>query len=207
MKNTLTLLSKGLSIILYPMLSSTYSTVLICFLYSGKITFLYGLTIVGITFFLTFLCPFVCTLFLISRGKVQDVYIYNASERTIPYIVTAICGLIWCIFIMKFMPTFFSLAAWGGLIAFVGVILINRKWKISVHLMGMGCILGTLIDFCICYGQPLHLLLAIILLFSFALMGARLYLNAHTSLQVTLGFLLGLICPVIIYALYLLLLR
>ena len=73
------------------------------------------------------------------------------------------------------------------------VMLINLKWKISAHLTGFGCFVGCIISISAYYGHFNLLAVGILLLIALMLMCARLYLNAHTPLQVVIGFVFGLL--------------
>ena len=91
------------------------------------------------------------------------------------------------------LPSFMSIVALGAIFALVVVTLINLKWKISAHLTGIGGLLGGVCSFALYYSTlPLGLILTI-LAASLILMYARLYLHAHTPLQVVCGLLLGLL--------------
>ena len=86
-----------------------------------------------------------------------------------------------------------SIVAIGAIIALVVVTLTNLKWKISAHLTGIGGLLGGVCSFALYYSTlPLGLVITI-LATSLILMYARLYLHAHTPLQVVCGFLLGIL--------------
>jgi membrane-associated phospholipid phosphatase len=73
------------------------------------------------------------------------------------------------------------------------VTITNLKWKISAHLTGIGWLLGGVCSFALYYSTlPLGLVITI-LTASLILMYARLYLHAHTPLQVVCGLLLGIL--------------
>jgi membrane-associated phospholipid phosphatase len=89
---------------------------------------------------------------------------------------------------------FMLLVVLGVILALLAVTIINHWWKISAHLTGIGGLLGGICSFALNYSMlPLPLII-IVLVLTLLLMLARLYLNAHTPLQVVCGFLLGLLC-------------
>jgi membrane-associated phospholipid phosphatase len=91
------------------------------------------------------------------------------------------------------LPVFLLLVVIGAIIALLAVTMINRKWKISAHLTGIGGLLGGICSFALNYSVlPSGLIMGVLAL-SLLLMYARLYLNAHTPMQVVCGFLLGLL--------------
>ncbi len=198
MEKILNILSKGLSIALFPLLMPTYA-VLFSTVSMANVSSLFVLIVVLFTFFITFMCPMTYIWVLIRSKRVKDIYMEEASERTIPYILCLVCFVIWNVFVSRFLPYFFSITVLGGNVALLCALLINLKWKISIHLVGMGCLLGGIINYCLFYGVALHSALLLVGLLALLLMYARLYLNAHTALQVVVGFLLGLVCTVGMY--------
>ena len=95
------------------------------------------------------------------------------------------------------LPIFLLLVAIGAMVALLAVTIINHWWKISAHLTGIGGLLGGICSFAINYSTLPIALIITVLVAALLLMYARLYLNAHTPLQVACGFLLGLLCTFI----------
>lgn len=199
MRKLLDIVAKGLSILLYPLFVPTYGMLLFCATYSVYFHVLpsayWWVSIVG-TLLLTCIIPITAILLLIRRGSVSDLYIEQAEERTTPYIYTVFCFAFWCYFMCSALnvPTCILLTGIGATVALIIVALVNRRWKISAHLSGLGGLVGGVMSFCMCTGIAPHIWLVIsILALSLLLMYARLYLNAHTPMQVVGGFLLGLV--------------
>lgn len=191
MSKLINILSRIVSAIAYPLFIPTYGVVLYSLLYSRltpaipTAAYIYYCVL---TFLITGLIPLVGILILIRKKVVTDIYITDARERRIPYIITLSCFCIWCYLAIKYMHVApaFRLSAVGATMALCIVNLINPYWKISAHLAGIGGLIGGFILY-----QPLVgcILLGIALL----LMYARLNLDAHTPLQVVCGWLLGLL--------------
>jgi membrane-associated phospholipid phosphatase len=138
-------------------------------------------------------------IFLWKKGYIASLYIDDARQRTIPYMYTLVCYGFWAYFlrITMRMPMFMMLIVIGVMVALLVVTLINYKWKISAHLTGIGGLLGGICSFAINYSiYPIKIIILVVLL-SLLLMYARLFLHAHTPLQVVCGFLLGLTCTFI----------
>jgi membrane-associated phospholipid phosphatase len=91
------------------------------------------------------------------------------------------------------LPLFLLIVVIGAIIALIIVTLINHFWKISAHLTGIGGLLGGVCSYAIYYSRMPFYLIISILLAALLLMYARIYLNAHTPMQVVCGFLLGII--------------
>ena len=69
--------------------------------------------------------------------------------------------------------------------------MITLRWKISLHMVGIGSITGVIMSLNYLYGGAFYLSL-ILLLLSGLLAYARISLNRHTHLQVYVGFLFSI---------------
>ena len=197
MHKTFHIVSMTLSGLLHPLFMPTYGIVLFCMAFSQQIPLPAAYWLVSCigTFFMTALIPLSLMIFRRLRGEISDISISNASERTPIYVYTIICYAFWSYFLYKVIHApFVSLIGVGATIALAVVLFINTRWKISAHLTGLGGLLGGILAYVYNYTLPLPMVaISIILGIALALMFARLYLNAHTSLQVVTGFLLGII--------------
>ena len=202
MHKTLSILSQFWSILLYPMWMPLYGVILFCVAARKLLPILpasyMGMCIAG-TAVLTLIIPIILLLFLWRKGYIDSLHIDNAKQRTTPYIYTLICYGFWAYFVRVTvkMPTFMLLVAIGAMVALLAVTIINHWWKISAHLTGIGGLLGGIFSFALNYSTLPLMLIIIVLLLSLLLMYARIYLQAHTPMQVVCGFLLGLLCTCI----------
>ena len=192
------LLSNILSLLLYPMLMPLYGMLLFTTATKRLLPHLPSAYIgvcIGGTAFLTLIIPILLLLFMWKRGYIDPLHINDAKQRTTPYIYTLICYGFWAYFLRVTLqlPPFLLLVAIGAMGALLAITIINQWWKISAHLTGIGGLLGGICSFAL-YHSTLPLVLIIAILFiALLLMYARLYLNAHTPLQVVCGFLLGIL--------------
>ena len=202
MHKTLSILSQFWSILLYPMWMPLYGVILFCSAARKLLPILpasyMGMCIAG-TAVLTLIIPIILLVFLWRKGYIDSLHIDNAKQRTTPYIYTLICYGFWAYFVRVTvkMPTFMLLVVIGAMVALLAVTIINHWWKISAHLTGIGGLLGGICSFALNYSILPLMLIIIVLLLSLLLMYARLYLHAHTPMQVVCGFLLGLLCTCI----------
>ena len=202
MHKTLSILSQFWSILLYPMWMPLYGVILFCVAARKLLPILpasyMGMCIAG-TAVLTLIIPIILLLFLWRKGYIDSLHIDNAKQRTTPYIYTLICYGFWAYFVRVTvkMPTFMLLVAIGAMVALLAVTIINHWWKISAHLTGIGGLLGGICSFALNYSTLPLMLIIIVLLLALLLMYARIYLQAHTPMQVVCGFLLGLLCTCI----------
>jgi membrane-associated phospholipid phosphatase len=91
------------------------------------------------------------------------------------------------------LPDLMLWIALGAMVALGIVTVVNRWWKISAHLTGMGGLLGGVCSYALYYSMLPSSLLVFLLLAALLLMYARIYLEAHTPLQVVCGMLVGLV--------------
>ena len=156
------------------------------------------------TFIFSFLIPLTALLILYKNGKITDIYLKNNRQRFYPYLYTLLGYAFWLWFLAYTIEAnkFLLIVAIGATVALAAVMIINRWWKISAHLTAMGGLLGAVVSSSVQTGTFPMMPAVYILIISLILMYARLYLNAHTPLQVVTGFLLGLVStsfPILIF--------
>jgi len=159
----------------------------------------YWLIMVGFTLIITGVLPISLILYQVHRGDITDIYITNRSERTLAYVETCGCFAFWW-YMLSFtlhVPDWLCGVALGGAVSIALVAVINRWWKISAHLTGMGGLVGGILSALYNLQPATCHLFYIALAVTLLVMYARLYLNAHTSWQVIAGFALGLTCTVL----------
>ena len=198
MRQLLNILSQACSIVLYPMLMPLYGILLFCVGAKQLIPLLPSLYIslcIAGTAVITLVIPILLLVFMWKKGQIDSLHINDAKQRTTPYIYTLICYGFWAYFLRVTLqlPIFLLLVAIGSMFALLAVTIINHWWKISAHLTGIGGLLGGICSFALSYSVLPFWLIIIVLLIALILMYARLYLNAHTPMQVVCGFLLGLL--------------
>jgi hypothetical protein len=142
---------------------------------------------------ITFIIPLLSVLFLRNRGVITSMEMYSPKERVIPYIIT-ILSYIFTLYLLKqttVIPIIFNFII-GATYAIISAFIINIKWKISAHSIGIGGLLGAFL----CVATKLQTdvsIFIVALLFVFGLVAtARLILNAHTHAQIYAGFFLGI---------------
>ena len=206
MYKVLDIVAKVLSVVLYPLFVPTYGIALFCAMQTqhtgAPIHWIWiTIAIVG-TLLLTCILPISAIWILMKQGKVKDLQIEDASERTMPYIYAFMGFVFWCYLMIQVLhaPRYLCAIAIGATVAIGIVALINRRWKISEHLTGIGGLVGGVFCYCLGIGAiPTIGTLVLWLGLSWILMWARLDLHAHTSAQVCAGWLLGMSCTFLPY--------
>jgi hypothetical protein len=191
-----TKIAKFISYLFHPLLMPTYAFLILFNIkayfslvipYEGKVR------IALLIFIVTFVFPTMVILFFRSRNMIKSLYQLSRQERKFPYITTIIF-YIFAYYLLKnvqispifhyfiFGATTISMLAFG----------INFFWKISIHMIAIGGLIGMLLglSFTGIISEPTFVILSIFLA---GLIGfARLQLKAHTPAQVYSGFLLGI---------------
>jgi membrane-associated phospholipid phosphatase len=208
MKRLTEIIAKILSVVFYPLFVPTYGMALFCHSYSTVVhpmPLVWSLVAVLGTLVFTCIIPITAIWILMRKGEVKDLQITDARERTVPYLYSILGFGFWCYLLIAILhvPVYICFVAVGATVALALVMLINRQWKISAHLTGLGGLFGGLISYCLGIGafptwSTLILWLSVILI----VMYARLRLDAHTPAQVSAGFLLGIACTFIPYCIY-----
>lgn len=197
MKRWLRILSEAYSIVLYPMLMPAYGIILFC---AGVVQITptlpkaYIWLCIGGTVALTLVIPLLLLVYK-YKGRIASLYLDDRNERTMPYIYTVVCYGFWAYFLRGTMglPDLMLWIALGAMVALGIVTVVNRWWKISAHLTGMGGLFGGVCSYALYYSMLPSSLLVFLLLAALLLMYARIYLEAHTPLQVVCGMLVGLV--------------
>lgn len=114
------------------------------------------------------------------------------KERILPLTFTLIPYVLSVYFLIKLpIPSVIVAFMLGASLAVAFCLIISYWWKISIHLVGIGGMVGFLIAFSIrLYTDVLPFLLFFIFIAAL-LSSARLYSKAHKPIQVYSGFILG----------------
>ena len=207
MKGERNIVAKVLSVLLYPLFIPTYGMIWFCYAFSHQIPLplVWSLIAVIGTGILTCVLPITAIGILIRRGVVTDLQIEDAGERTMPYIYTALGFGFWAYLMIAVLhaPSCIGLVSIGAAVAIGLIAVINRWWKISAHLTGLGGLSGGIMSYCLGLGEmPSWGLMSVLFTLSLALMYARVHLEAHTPAQVSAGWLLGITCTFLPYCIY-----
>lgn len=149
------------------------------------ISFLFGLAV-----------PIIYFVIMRSKGKIDDNDAQVKEQRTSPYLFGIFLTIIAILLSVYLVNNRIITIAWiAYLICSVILVIVNKSWKISAHAMGTAIPLGIILF----YSNLLSLTLVIILI----LVGwSRIKLKMHNLNQVLAGSFLGVIVPVLLFALF-----
>ncbi|MGC6470320.1 MAG: hypothetical protein ACON4E_03510 [Flavobacteriales bacterium] len=147
-----------------------------------------------VLFLFTIVLPVLTAVTMKQFKLIDSIFMRNAEERKWPFTFTLIWYYIALQLISKmYIPQSFLLLMVGA-ISVIGVaIIITLRWKVSIHMLGIGGVVGAIIGISQRF-QFDHSPLIIGLIFMAGLIGyARLKTNSHSYQQVYTGFLLGFV--------------
>ncbi len=190
-------LANLLSVVFTPLFAPTYLFALILF-YFPFLSTLPDLKakIIALILILIFtiLPPFLLVYALFKLGKVSTLMLDDRKDRIIPQIFACVNYLFILIFLIYnySLDNGLTLSMLAMSISTIVITIINTFWKISTHACGIAGIAS--IFYFLTYKYSLHsptYLIYLMVLIVFCVCVARLYLKAHTFLQILAGLILG----------------
>ncbi len=149
--------------------------------------------ILSLVFVTTTILPVLSTVILLQKGMIRSLELENISERRLPFISTAIFYLICYYLLIRLpVPRILSLIVLGAAISIVIAWLLSFKWKVSIHMIGIGGLTGMLFGLSQVLNASLVLMILGVVFIAGMLGTARLLLGAHSPAQIYTGFLIGL---------------
>ena len=145
-----------------------------------------------ITLVFTCLLPVINVLFLLRTNFITSVHMEQKEERRLSYIATLI------FFASEFyllngteVPALIKLFVLGAGITVFAALIVNFFWKISIHMIGIGGLIGIILIL-LPHLNGILILLPLSIIAAGLIGYSRLALNAHVPAQVYAGFLVGL---------------
>ena len=185
-----TKLSTGISWVLHPFLLPLYMMAVMLTMttfahYPSGVKF-YLLWVVALY---AIIIPVLALGVLRSLGCISNYRIDDRRERLLPLLIGAVCYVLCAITIAKvpsaaFLRKFMIAAACCEVLCLV----VSLRWKISLHLTGMGAAVALLVVMNVVGVGNMLLPLMVAILCAGTLASARLYLGCHNGKQVLAGF-------------------
>jgi membrane-associated phospholipid phosphatase len=145
-------------------------------------------------FIATFVLPILVVFIYYRMGLISNMNIPNRKERIGPLISVAIIYVFTYIMIRNNqISAFFNVFAFGAAALIVVAMLVSRFWKISIHMLAVGGMVGLFVG--LTWVGLIHnpALISGLIILSGLVGSARLKLNAHTQAQVYVGLFTGII--------------
>lgn len=196
-------LALATSYLLHPLLMPTFGLILVFFVgniqgfnpYSNDEDIKTVYIVIFSLFIATGIFPIIIGLILKRLNYISNLHMPKREERIIPFIITcaSYLGIIYLyteVLHLNIDHKIHSFIA-GATIAIMIGLVITLSWKISLHMIGIGGVVGMIVlvsklgETVLLYPLMLTILIAGIIGFG------RLYLKAHNIQQVIAGFFLG----------------
>jgi hypothetical protein len=190
--------AKVISILLHPVLMPTYALILI-FRLSNYLSYTTPPSVKTALFliviFNTLLMPVVISWLLLRRGLIKSFNMDKREERIVPFICNTVLMMIAYYMISQIsIPKIFSMLLLGAAASVVLAVIINLKWKVSIHMIGVGGITGMFFGMSTFLLIDLRIPILISLLVAGIIGTARMSMGAHKPAQLYVGFLVGFCC-------------
>jgi len=188
-------LHKFISTILHPIVLPTAGAFLYFIFITQQFEKRLQLIILGLIFILTYIVPILLLFFLKNFGFIKNFQVSTIKERRVP--------VIFMIFILYFLgntiiqiPMIRNLGIlfYGTSLSLICIyILFSAKLKSSLHLVSMGNMLGFFLIMTNINNLSILFIIIPLIFLSGILASSRLYLKAHTPIELLIGFFLGFI--------------
>ena len=149
---------------------------------------------------LTIIIPIIAFFILKNIGLVSSIFMPAIKERKYPLYIHIILLLM---VVYKVIPNDYTPELhyyFIGLIAaaITTVVLLFFRFKVSMHLMGMGGLFMFLVSLSIHFEINITLAISLLTLAIGLVTTSRIYLKAHSVPELTVGFLIGLLSQLLL---------
>jgi len=140
------------------------------------------------------IAPGLSMLFMWKRGLIVDLELSNRNERIVPYALVLMYYSISYFMLQRTelpipLPIYSMFI--GVIVSLAIAVVVNLVWKISVHGIGVGGLIGTFLALFHLHDYSIPLLLCGFILIASLVGFARIFMGKHTLNQVYAGTLLG----------------
>jgi len=194
-------LHKVISTILHPTVLPTVGAFLYFIFVTQSFEKRLQLIVLGLIFILTYIVPILLLFFLKNFGFIKDFQVSTIKERRVP--------VIFMILILYFLgntilqiPVIRNLGIlfYGTSLSLICIyLLFSAKLKSSLHLVSMGNMLGFFLIMTNVNNLSILFIIILLIFLSGILASSRLYLKAHTPIELLIGFFLGFISQFLLF--------
>jgi hypothetical protein len=142
----------------------------------------------------TFLLPLSLVPFFYYQKIITKVDMPGKHERIVPIATTTIFYFFGYFVLRRLSaPDFIQSYILASFVCVLMATAVNVKWKISLHMIGVGGLIGLISMMSFALNVNVSVVLAFFVLIAGVVGSARLYLNAHSNTEIYSGFLLGFV--------------
>ena len=192
---------KFISTILHPIVLPTLGVFIYFVFVSQSFEKRLQLIVLGLVFTLTYLVPLLKLLFLKKFRFIKDFQVSTIKERRFPIIFMMLLLYFLGNSIIQ-IPTIRNLGIlfFGTSLSLTCIyVLFSLKLKSSLHLVSMGNMIGFFLIMTNINSLSMLPIIILLILLSGILASSRMYLKAHTPIELLIGFSLGIICQFIVF--------
>lgn len=192
---------KVISTIIHPIVVPTIGVTLYFLMVPVNFTTNQKFAVLSLIFVVTYLIPLLLMIVLKQLRMIRSFKTETIKERKFPIAFMSILfyllgNTIRNLSAIEDLSLLFYASALALAITYF---LFFLNTKLSIHLLSLGLCAGFFMLLSLEYSQSFLLLVIVILLFSGITGNARLVLKKHLQLEVYLGFLIGLVSPIMLY--------
>ena len=194
-------LHKFISTILHPTVLPTVGAFLYFIFVTQTFEKRLQLIVLGIIFVLTYIVPILLLFFLKNFGFIKDFQVSTIKERRVPVILMIlILYFLGNTIIQIPMIRNLGILFYGTSLSLICIyVLFSIKLKSSLHLVSMGNMLGFFLIMTNVNNLSILFIILLLIFLSGILASSRLYLKAHTPIELLIGFFLGFISQFLLF--------
>lgn len=195
---------KFISYLFHPVYIPFYGSVLYFFIFPHTQTMHQVQLILSMILVGTAVIPITFILVLKQFKLVQSIQIPSINERRLPLLFFLFIAFMATKILStyRYLPDLTVMFIGISFVTLMAYILITLRFKISLHAASIGGVIGVVLALSKLYNMNLLLLISVLFILSGVILTSRLKLKAHSSAEVYLGFLLGIITQYGIYFYY-----
>lgn len=201
----MTIIAKIISIIFHPLIMPLYGLLVIFSAPTlfGFIPLQMKKALLLIVLVNNILLPVSMLLYLWYRRLISTIVIDNRGERVLPLAFTTFFYFVTLYIFIKFrIPVFIKSYMLSATIISLVLMLINRKFMISIHAAGAGALLALVLVLSYRMMMPLTIFLVPAVIICGLVLSSRLWLGSHTPAEAWWGLLLGFGVTAILLSLF-----
>ncbi len=184
-----------LTIIFHPLFIPFYMLVVLLninVLFAMMIPLRVKLILSGLVFLTTIVFPLLCVFFLYKLKLVRSLHLESKEERIYPLLILAVFYYLTYYLLKSFPISFiFSYYMLGSTFLTILALIISFYRKISLHMIGIGGMLGLLMGLSLNLGLDMTWFIISAIILGGFLGFARIQSNSHKPSDIYSGFLVG----------------
>jgi hypothetical protein len=191
-----TKIAKIISFVFHPIFMPSYALLFLMFFqysfFSLSIPLKIKWLILSMVFITTVLFPLLSIFIMFRKGMINSLKMESRQERIFPFITTAIFYYLTYYLLSRIQISYiFHVFILGSTLLIITTLFINFFWKISIHMIAIGGVLGTFLGLSTLAILNIPQFILLLIFISGVIGFSRIKLNAHNPAQVYTGFLTG----------------